>query len=148
MALQQKNFDPAIMAGASHDVTLDLAEILDLNSNEMLEFDAVTSAVNYIRIANAATGDRVDFSAQGDDSNIGINITPKGTGILRFAVATVSWITTGGALDVSGLSASQAIFVVGTTADTPTTVTGRTTVNTAWLKITAGGTTRFIQVYD
>lgn len=148
MPLEQRNYDPAAMAGASLSVQLDLGEILDANNNEVLEFDAVASAVNFVRIANSATGSRINISAQGDDTNVGMDLTPKGSGIVRFATATVSSITTGGAFDASGLSRTEVVFIVGTTTDVPVTVPGRTTTNTNWVKITAGGTTRFIQVYD
>lgn len=80
------------------DIALDLGEILDSNGNEILEFDAVASAVNHVRVANAATTSPVVVSAQGDDTNIGIDLDPKGTG----AVRVLSGATTGNAVDVVG----------------------------------------------
>lgn len=65
MVLQQKNYDPAIMQGASKNINLDLGDILDANENEILEFDAVASAQNYLRLANAATADPIILSVQG-----------------------------------------------------------------------------------
>ncbi|MCR4278112.1 MAG: hypothetical protein NUV85_03840 [Candidatus Berkelbacteria bacterium] len=147
MALQQKNYDPAIMAGADLDLTLDLGEILDSNSNEMIEFDAVASAVNYFRMVNSATGNAVDLQAQGDDSNVGFKITPKGTGTVQFVTATTSSITTGGAIDLSNLGSSQVMFLVNTTNATPIAPSG-TTANVGWIKIqVAGSTARYIAVY-
>ena len=151
MPLQAKNFDPAIMAGASLDINLDLAEILDLNNNEMLEFDAVASAVNFLRLANSVTTAPVVLSAQGDDTNIGIAITPKGSGTVRFVMSTPLTITSGGAVDFGQLSRGDAHFVIRTTSYTPLTVTGRTTANTTWVEVrldTPSGTRRYIQVYD
>ncbi len=66
---------------------VDLSEIRDVNGNEMLEFDAVASAVNFARLANSATGNAVVLSAQGDDTNISVNIDPKGTGVVDIGAA-------------------------------------------------------------
>lgn len=148
MPLQFSNYDPAIKAGANIDVAVDLTDITDKDGNEIIELDTVTSPVNYLRVTNSATGDRIELSARGDDTNVGINITPKGSGIVRFATATASSITTGGALDLSGIAKPDVIFVVATTDSTPLTAPGRTTANTQWVKITAGGTTRYISVTD
>lgn len=64
----------------------DLGFIADANGNELIIFDTVTSAVNEITFANAATGNAPTFSATGGDTNININLTPKGTGVV--AVST------------------------------------------------------------
>lgn len=58
----------------------DLGDILDDNGNEILEFDTVASAVNFIRFANAATGNNPAISAQGDDTNVSLTLSGKGTG--------------------------------------------------------------------
>jgi hypothetical protein len=54
--------------------------INDTNGNELLKVTATASAVNELTLANAATGNGPTLSATGDDTNININITPKGTG--------------------------------------------------------------------
>jgi len=136
MAIEQRNYDPAIMQGASQNVNIDLGDILDVNGNEMIEFDAVASAVNYLRLANAvaanpivlsvegtadrgmdinsadeeemlrlrptasavneititseATGERPTITATGSDTNIGLNIDGKGTGVVGLALASTS----------------------------------------------------------
>jgi len=41
---------------------------------------AVASAVNEITVANAATGNKPKISATGNDSNISLELVPKGTG--------------------------------------------------------------------
>lgn len=71
----------------------DLGFIADPSGNELLIFDQVASAVNELTLANAATSGNPTISATGGDSNIGINLVPKGTGGVRFpdgAVATPS----------------------------------------------------------
>jgi len=52
----------------------------DTNGNELMKVTATASAVNELTLANAATGNGPTLSATGDDTNIDINITPKGTG--------------------------------------------------------------------
>lgn len=69
------------------DTSPQLGGQLDVNGQaigngtlELLKFSETGSAVNEFTIANAATGNNPTFSATGDDTNIGINITPKGSG--------------------------------------------------------------------
>jgi len=54
--------------------------INDTNGNELLKVTATSSAVNEVTLANGATGANPNLSATGDDANIGLDITPKGTG--------------------------------------------------------------------
>ena len=55
-------------------------EIDDSNGNEEIKFITTASAVNELTIANAATGNAPEISSTGNDTNIDIKITPKGTG--------------------------------------------------------------------
>jgi hypothetical protein len=54
--------------------------INDENGNEQIIFQTTASAVNQFDITNAATGNNPSISATGGDSNISINLVPKGTG--------------------------------------------------------------------
>jgi len=54
--------------------------ILDTNGAELLLLTATGSAVNELTFANAATGNAPSFTATGNDTNISINLVPKGTG--------------------------------------------------------------------
>ena len=56
--------------------------VLDTNGNELIKVTATGSAVNELTVANAATGNNPVVSATGDDTNIGITLTPKGTGVV------------------------------------------------------------------
>jgi len=58
----------------------DLGFIADANGNELVVMDTVTSAVNEIKVANAATGGSPSIAAQGGDTNVSLNIVSKGTG--------------------------------------------------------------------
>jgi len=57
--------------------------ILDTGGNELLVLTATSSAVNELTLANAATGGAPKFTASGGDSNISINLIPKGTGAVQ-----------------------------------------------------------------
>lgn len=56
--------------------------IADANGNEQLKFNTTASAVNELTLTNAAAGNRPIISATGNDTNIGISISPKGTGTI------------------------------------------------------------------
>jgi hypothetical protein len=55
-------------------------QINDSNGNEEIIFTTTASAVNEITVANAATGNAPVISATGGDTNVGLTLTPKGTG--------------------------------------------------------------------
>jgi phosphotransferase system HPr-like phosphotransfer protein len=52
-------------------------------SNEQFRVSHTASAVNFVQVTGAATGGNVIVSAQGSDANVGLNLTPKGTGVVR-----------------------------------------------------------------
>jgi len=80
----------------SSDITPQLSGILDTNGNDIIVDDAgaieddsnnpyirfqkTASAVNYIDVTNQATGSGPAIDAVGSDSNIDLNISPKGIG--------------------------------------------------------------------
>ena len=64
--------------------------ILDTNGNELFKLTATSSAVNELTFANAATGNAPAFTASGGDSNININLVPKGTGVVQQNGATLA----------------------------------------------------------
>jgi len=57
-----------------------VTSINDTNGNELVGITATASAVNELTVANAATGANPVISATGTDTDIGITLTPKGTG--------------------------------------------------------------------
>jgi hypothetical protein len=80
----------------SSDITPQLSGVLDTNGNDIIVDDAgaieddsnnpyirfqkTASAVNYIDVTNQATGSGPAIDAVGSDSNIDLNISPKGIG--------------------------------------------------------------------
>ena len=63
--------------------------ILDTNGNELINFTATGSAVNELTIANAGTGVTGPVISATGETNVGININPKGTGVLKSGSAAV-----------------------------------------------------------
>lgn len=90
-------------AGTDHDLTAgggisnvvedtspQLGGMLDVNGNalgdgtlELLTFTETASAVNHVDVKNATTGNKPGISAAGDDTNITLQLTGKGTGAVR-----------------------------------------------------------------
>ena len=82
-------------------------EIQDANGNELVEITATGSAVNHFKVTNAATGDNVTLEATGSDTNVGFNVTSKGTGLVT--------VTTGVAFSHIEQTANGAVSLVKTT---------------------------------
>jgi len=57
--------------------------ILDVNGVTLLGTQATGSAVNNLKVVNNSTGLAPQLLAEGTDTNISINLVPKGTGTLR-----------------------------------------------------------------
>ena len=66
-----------------------VTSILDTNGLELALITATGSAVNEFTIANAAAGAGPTLSATGDESNVDINLNPKGSGVLKSGTAAV-----------------------------------------------------------
>jgi hypothetical protein len=71
------------------DVSPQLGGMLDVNGQsigdgtlELVKFAETASAVNEITVTNSATGNAPEIAATGDDTNIDLKLTPKGTGNL------------------------------------------------------------------
>ena len=62
--------------------------ILDTNGNELALLTATSSAVNEITLANAATGNGPIISSTGE-TNVDLNLNPKGSGVLKSATAAI-----------------------------------------------------------
>lgn len=76
--------------------------IYDGSGIQIIGTTSASSAVNYLNIVNSATGVGPTLSALGSDTNINLNITPKGAGTIALngpisgtAVADVSTTNTG-----------------------------------------------------
>ena len=58
-------------------------KISDTNGNELVTLTATGSAVNEVTYANAATGNNPSITASGDDTNIGLDLKTKGSGVIK-----------------------------------------------------------------
>jgi hypothetical protein len=79
--------DSTVATDLINDVTPQLGGQLDVNgfslgdgTLELLKFIETASAVNEVTITNAATANAPEISSTGDDTNVDIKITPKGSG--------------------------------------------------------------------
>ena len=79
--------DSTVSADLIGDTSPQLGGMLDVNGNaigdgvlELLKFIETASAVNELTITNSATANAPELSSTGDDTNIDIKITPKGSG--------------------------------------------------------------------
>ena len=79
----------------------DAGFIADANGNEQVVFQTTSSAVNALEVTNSATGNAIVVVAFGSDSNVDIDITPKGDGEVNIASGNLNYagtaITTTGA---------------------------------------------------
>jgi len=76
---------------ASKDVAISFTDgqyIADSSANELITFGVTSSAVNQVKITNAATGDGPIVAADGE-TNTDLNINPKGSGVLKSGSAAV-----------------------------------------------------------
>jgi hypothetical protein len=64
---------------------LSLADITDTNGNEVLKLDPIASAVNYIKISNAAAGAAPVLTVDGTDTNATLWLAPKAAGNIILA---------------------------------------------------------------
>ena len=91
--------------------------ILDTNGNELALLTATGSAVNEFTIANAATGAGPTLSSTGGDTNIDINVTPKGTGDVVLAGDTVKVGDSGAAAVLTSNGAGTLTLTTGGATD-------------------------------
>ena len=92
-------------------------KISDTNGNELINLTATGSAVNEFTIANAATGAGPTLSSTGGDTNIDINITPKGTGDVVLAGDTVKVGDSGAAATLTSNGAGTLTVTTGGATD-------------------------------
>jgi hypothetical protein len=89
--------------------------IADANGNEQIKFTTTASAVNELTVTNNATGNNPIISATGGDTNIGIVLTPKGTG--EVVIATDDLNYAGTAVTATGAELNyNDLATLGTTA--------------------------------
>ena len=127
----------------------DAGFIADANGNEQVVFQTTSSAVNALEVTNSATGNAIVVGAFGSDSNVDIDITPKGTGEVNIAAGNLNYagtaITATGAelniLDGVTTTAAEINLIDGDTARGTTAV-----ASGDGILINDGGTMRMTNV--
>ena len=85
-------------------------EIQDQFGNEVIKISSTSSAVNEISVTNNITGNNPVISATGDDTNIGINITTKGTGSVKLSKVALGAVSVNTGANPVDTTASYIIF--------------------------------------
>ena len=67
--------------------------INDENDNEQIKFSTTSSAVNEFTVTNASTGNAPALSVTGGDTNVDLNLTPKGIGRVTLGAAKIQQTT-------------------------------------------------------
>lgn len=80
---------PATITGKTLDACKLLNTLKDANGNTLLGDNAQASAVNFLQLKNAATGNHPALESSGSDANPNIDFRPKGTGVLQWNGATI-----------------------------------------------------------
>ena len=87
----------------SHNILIDDAHFIsDENNNEQIIFQTTASAVNQFDVTNAATGNDPTITATGGDSNVGLGIVAKGTGVVQVTTTMNPTLTSTGKALVLG----------------------------------------------
>ena len=112
--------------------------IADANGNELIKLETTSSAVNELSVTNAAAGNAITLSATGDDTNIDIDLTPKGAGEVNIAAGNLNY----GGTAVTATGAELNILDgVTSTADELNILDG-VTATAAEINLIDGGTSR------
>jgi len=115
--LTNKTLTSPVINSATSTSPKIVTSILDTNGNELFLLTATGSAVNEFTLANAATGGGPTLSSTGGDSNIDINITPKGTGDVILAADSVSVGDSGAAATLRSNGAGTLTVTTGGASD-------------------------------
>lgn len=115
--------------------------ILDNNGNELEVFGVTSSAVNEVKLTNAATGNAPSFKAQGGDTNVALLLAGKGTGAVQLGQATSVGVTLIADQPILDSSANEYIkFTKATTAVNEITIANAATTASPVISATGGDT--------
>ena len=78
---------------ASKDVAISFTDgqyIADSNANELITFGVVSSAVNEVKITNAATGTAGPIIAANGETNVNLQLKPAGSGVITVGTSSAN----------------------------------------------------------
>lgn len=136
-----------------------VTKILDTNSNELFVLTAIASAINELTVANAAIGNDPTITASGGDTNIGLNLIPKGTGLIQVSGSGI--VTLAATQTLTNKTLTSPVMTTPTLGDaaaTSLTLTGTTQTDTntltkgnivkAWANVNTDTTTTLVDSYN
>ena len=141
------NGDLVVAPNGTGDVDFDACSIMidtgegikDAGGDEYMVFTETTTPVNYIGVTQADTGSGPILAAAGSDSNIDLNLTPKGSGGVvvngSFVTAETSTRSGAGAIPVT----ASLCEITSTGADAMTLADGVEGQHLTLLFVTDGG---------
>ena len=80
-------------------------------ARELLKLVNIVSAVNEFQVSPAAIGNNPILEATGGDTNIGLDITPKGTGKTRLTAGDMDLVAAAANIQVAGADPKRAMYV-------------------------------------
>lgn len=110
----------------------------DTNGNELIKITPTASAVNELSVTNAATGNAPVLGASGGDTNIDLNLIPKGTGNVQKNGRNIDWweevgrttlTSVGSTITITGVPARKYLKIIGNLVDNGSAITGTMTFN-------------------
>lgn len=114
---------------------------LDTAGNEELVFGVTVSAVNELKVTNAAAGSAPSLKAQGGDTNVALLLAGKGTGAVQLGQTTSVGVTLVADQPILDSAANELIkFVKTTTAINEITVTNQAAGSAPSITATGGDT--------
>ena len=116
----------------------------DENGLEQVKFATTASAVNELTVTNAATGNAPEVSATGGDTNVDLNLTPKGIGRVVLGAGSIQQTT-----EKTTISATAASGTVNFDAITQAVLYYTTNASGNWtLNIRADGSNTLNNIMD
>lgn len=125
------------------------SKILDTNGNELLRGSATASAVNDVTLTNAATGNAPALSATGDDTNINLGLTAKGTGLVTVGDRNTATAIAGAATVNAqrGVVTSEALTTAAGSDYTLTLTNSKITASSIVMVSLTNGTNTIAPIY-
>ena len=87
--------------------------VFNTGGGAQMTIQDTASAVNYLQVTGAATGNSPVLSAQGSDTNIDLALTPKGTGVVKYGTYTAGIIAQAGYITIKDAGGTTRRLLVG-----------------------------------
>ncbi len=117
---------------------------------EQVRVSNTASAVNYVQVTGAATGNDPVISAQGSDADRNLRLTAKGTGQVATTSSFLAHISATNYIQLSGGASAVSLSAVGASANVDVTLTPKGTgrVQFGTYTATVSSITGYIEIKD